>query len=320
LLLGGVVLIFGDSTEVSSLTDEKGNNLDASSAKNREALSGKLLGVPGLSGGGPIRGGFYVGKQERKPLLFNPSVVSAINRMQPAISTTVAAPVVRPGILRNNMSLSPALRLPVASDAPANAIAGATLMDMARVHGVGYLRPNQPTDLDTIRCTLKGKANGKLNGYHKRGLLGVQIQGDVATGERVAIGYERMSGRENEIKIQSDRQRKYSVTMAQKLGAGKDFMKVTLSGLPAEIGKPTTINVQPGIGVIDVLIANAPTNVQVSIDGVASGNKVKSSFNTQLQGGQRLVLPELSDSGRLKVGNIDALLGNGRGFRFINRE
>ncbi|MEE4607510.1 MAG: hypothetical protein V2L15_01370 [Desulfobacteraceae bacterium] len=85
---------------------------------------------------------------------------------------------------------------------------------------------------DTIHCALKGKTNAKLNSYYKRGMLGFQAQGDVATGEQVAIGYERMSARDNEIRIQSDRQRLYAISTAHKLGAGKDFIKVTLSGLP----------------------------------------------------------------------------------------
>jgi hypothetical protein len=208
----------------------------------------------------------------------------------------------------------------VASDAPPNAITGAVLMDLARTNGISFLRPSQPTDLDTIRCALKGKANAKLNSYYKRGMLGFQVQGDVAAGEQVAIGYERMSGRDNEIRIQSDRQRLYAVSMAHKLGAGKDFIKVTLSGLPAEAGKPTTLNVQPGAAAIDVLTGNTAANVRVVVDGVVGGSRLKSTFNTSLQGGQRLVLPDLADPGRLKVETIDALLGGGRGFRIINRQ
>ncbi|MFY9942285.1 MAG: hypothetical protein WAK57_08935 [Desulfobacterales bacterium] len=322
LLLGGIVLIFGDSTEVSTLTDEKGNNLEASAVKNRDALSGKLLKVPGLSGGGPIRGGFYVGRPKSRPLLFNPNVLGAVTRLQPA--TTVAearpAPALRPGVLRTNLRVAPAVRTPVASDAPPNAITGSVLMNLARANGISYLRPSQPTDLDTIRCALKGKANAKLNSYYKRGMLGFQVQGDVAAGEQVAIGYERMSARDNEIRIQSDRQRLYAVSMAHKLGAGKDFIKVTLSGLPAEAGKPTSLNVQPGAAAIDVLTGNTAANVRVVVDGVVGGSRVKSTFNTQVQGGQRLVLPDLADPGRLKVETIDALLGGGRGFRIINRQ
>jgi hypothetical protein len=58
----------------------------------------------------------------------------------------------------------------------------------------------------------------------------------------------------------------------------------------------------------------------MSIDGVIGGNKVRSIFNTQLQGGQRLILPDLSDPGRLKIMAIDNLLGPGRVYRIINRQ
>jgi hypothetical protein len=318
LLLSGVVVIFGENSEVVSLTDEKGHDLNASSAKDQNALRGKLLRIPGLFGIDPIRGGFYVGRLERQPLIFNPNVIKAIGQLQ---SSVLGNETVLPsGVLRNNLSVAPPVRLPVVSDAPINAIAGAVLMDMVRAQGISYLSPKQPTALDTIRCKLKGKSKGKLDSYHKRGLLGVQIQGDVAINEAVEIDYEQMSGRNNAINIQSQFQREYMVTITQKLGAGKDFLKVAIAGLPSEPSKPTSINVQPGIGVMDVLTADIPKNVQVSVNGIVGGNRVKSSFNTQLQGGQRFILPELSNPDRLKVENIDTLLGKGRGSQFINRQ
>lgn len=317
LLLGGVVLIFGDSTEITALTDEKGNSLDAASAKDRNALSGKLLGIHGLSSvGGPVRGGFYVGRQPPKPFVFNPNVVSAIKFLQPAATIRT---MLNASVLRDNLVLTPAVRLPVASEAPVNAIAGAKLMELARTKGVSFLRPNQPTDLDTIRCALKGKANGKLNSYYKRGLIGLQVHGDVASGEHVSIAYERMSSRENEFRVQSNHSRQYAVTLLHKLGAGKDFMKVTINGVPAEANKPTTLNVQPGTRVIDVLAGGAPATVQVAIAGVISGKPVGATFSTQLKGGQRLVLPDPSDLGHLKVGTIDNILGNGRNFRIVKK-
>ncbi|MGN6111360.1 MAG: hypothetical protein ACTHU0_40060, partial [Kofleriaceae bacterium] len=43
LLTGGVVAIFGDATDVASLADDKGNDLDAPRVTRRDALGGKLL-------------------------------------------------------------------------------------------------------------------------------------------------------------------------------------------------------------------------------------------------------------------------------------
>jgi LGFP repeat len=323
LLLGGVVLLFADSTDVVSLTDEKGNSLDAASAKNRESLSGKLLGVHGLSGNGPVKGGFYVGRQDRKPLVLNPNVIREVGRVQSAaLSSAVlsaSATTLRASALRSALSVQPLPKSVVASDAPANAMAGAALMALSRTQGVPFMRPNQPTDLDTIRCALKGRANGKLSNYYKRGLLGLHVHGDVVTGEKVGVDFDRMSGRENEVRLQSDRARQYTVDMTHKLGAGKDFVKLTIQGVAADSGKPTRMNVQPGTRVIDVLSGGA-ANVQVVVDGVVGGNKVKSTFQTQLQGGQRLILPDLADPSHLKVGAIDTLMGSGRNFKVINKQ
>ena len=145
------------------------------------------------------------------------------------------------------------------------------------------------------------------------------MEGDVATGEQVAIHYDRMSSRDNQVSVQSNRSRQYAISMLHKLGAGKDFVKVTLNGVPAEAGKPAAMNLQPGARVID-LFTGTPTSLRVDLDGVVSGKTVKASFNTQLQGGQRLVFSDLADPGRLKIGTIDSLLGNARNFQIVNRQ
>ena len=70
----------------------------------------------------------------------------------------------------------------------------------------------------------------------------------------------------------------------------------------------------------DVLTGDTPNNIQVTVGGVVNENNRKSTFNTQVQGGQRLILPELTDPGRLKVGNITNLLGSSTGFRFVGKQ
>lgn len=323
LLLSGVILIFGESSTVESLTDEKGNDLNAGSARDKKSLNGKLLRVPGLSGTDAVRGGFYVGRQERKATFLNPVVVSDLQRLNPAlrgINERVGRMTPLSGSLRPNLRVAPVTKPPVASDAPAEAVSGPTLLELARSNGVAYLRPSQPTDLDTIRCRLTGKQNSRLNHVYKRGLLGVQIESDLDVGEQVAISYERMSGRENEIRLQSDRARQFNVTLSHKLGAGKDFLRVRMNGLSTAAGEATTINFQPGASIINILTGTATSSVQISIEGVIGGTRVRSLFNARLQGGQRLVLPELnSDPTRLKIGSIDSLLGPARDVQMLRK-
>ncbi|WP_132055560.1 hypothetical protein [Pseudocnuella soli] len=120
-----------------------------------------------------------------------------------------------------------------------------TVLD--RTNRLSFLRAGQPADLDTIPCSLNGKTNGNVNGYHNWALLGVHIQGDVATSEKLKLHYDRMTSRENEVQIQSYRGRAYNVTVAQKIGLGKDFLKIPVNGLPADARKPATFNSFPKI-------------------------------------------------------------------------
>ena len=318
LLLGGMVVFFGDGAEVSSLSDENGNSLDGSLVRSRDMLAGKLLRIQGLSGNGPVKGSVYVGRQEQPLFVFNPGVIRAVAAHTALLAQPgILAPVSRPDKLRDRLVKTPSVRPPVASDAPSNAIAGAALMELMRREGAPFFRPTRSTDLDIIRAVLRGKANGKLDGYLKQGLRGIRVQGDVALNENVALGFERLGARDNEINVKSDRARVYDVTLVNKLGAGKDFLKVTLSGLPAEASKATRLNAQPGIGVLDVITPGLAANARVLVDGVVHGQALKSAFNVRLEDGIRLVLPGPVDPGRLKVGSIDRLLGEGRGFRLI---
>lgn len=166
-----------------------------------------------------------------------------------------------------------------------------------RTNRLSFLRPGQPADIDTIPCTSNGKTNGKIEGYRKGALLGVHTRDVVATGEKLNLHYDRMTSRENEVQMQSDRGRAYNVTLAHKLGSGRDYLKTTLNGVPADASKPTKFNVQPGGAVIDIMAPDAQANVRVVVDGIVGGKKVGAAFQTRLEGGQRLILPELSDPG-----------------------
>jgi len=324
LLLSGVVLIFADSTEVASLTDENGVNLDASAVTSREHLAGKLLRAPGISGDGPIRGGLYLGRQQRpNNFIFNPAIVNTINILAAAMPTpkagaTPTAPALMVGTLRPQLANPPALRLPVASDAPAGAIAGADIMRLLRTKGPSALRPpSGPSDLDTIHASLRGRSSGRMTAYLKRPMQGVHIEGAVANGENVSVAFDRMEARDNEIRMQSDRARRYDVTAISKLGAGREFVRVKVNGIPAESAAPARMNVQQGIGVLDIVAPGVAANAIVDIDGIIAGKNVKASFNVQISGGTRLVMSDLTDTSRLKVGNIDTLMGVARQFRTI---
>lgn len=302
LLLGGVVVLFGEGTEVQSLTDERGESIDATASRSPAAAGTRLLRMPGFfMANGGSGGSLYAGV-----------LPAAAQRLRPAALGKLALP---PGGVRGGTGLA----APALGDAPADAIAGASLLHLARTQGPAALRPGA-AGLDAIRCALRGTSRPRLDAYYKQGLLGVQVQGAAAQGEQLALGFDRMSGRDNEVRLQSDRARTWTVGATQKLGGGRDFLKITLSGLAGEAARPVALNLQPGTGALDVLTPNAQAQVQVAVDGVVGGRAVKSLFNTALQGGQRLVLPDLADPGRLKLGNIEQLMGDARGFRIIPRQ
>lgn len=322
LLLGGVVVIFADSTEVGSLTDEHGNSLLASSVTSREHLTGKLLQVPGILGGGPIAGHLYVGTQTPPPVRLPPGIARATELPREAVGRIAHERPRRPPVseLRTAIGASRlAERVPVATDAELGSLSGPRLMEIYRERGPAILRSPQPTDLDTIRATLSGRREGRLDAYIKRPMQAVQVKGDVSTGEAVQLGFERLGARDNQVSVRTDRGRQYEVSFVSKLGAGTDFLRVTLEGLAADASRPVQLNVQPGLTAVDVLTTGGPTSLRVLVEGRVDGKAILSDFGTQIDGGARVALPDRTDPAVLKVSTIDTLFGVATNLRTIPR-
>ena len=130
LLLGGVVVLFADTAEVSGLKDENGRSLDAASATDRSGLGGKLLKVSGLSGLAPVKGSFYVGRSDRQALMLRPELVQAIELSTSALTGLVPG-VRRPRparTLRAGLAVPPAVRIPVGPAPTAGTLSGPAMM------------------------------------------------------------------------------------------------------------------------------------------------------------------------------------------------
>lgn len=310
LALGGLVVLFGESTEVETLTDAQGRRIDGASATRRDQLRGKLVRVPGVSGG-PVRGALYMGRT-------TPAPIQPPGGYVPTVAQGKAAPAPT-GKFRQ--VLSPKLRIPVkkpvVSDAMLDSLVGPRLLDVVRESGLGAARGPEAGELETVRAALRGRASAPLAAYYKRALSGVDIRGEVATGEAVAVGFDRQAARDNEVSIQSDRARRYDVTVYNKLAGGSDFIRMKIQGISAEPGRAVKLNVQPGLAAVDVL--GGAAQLAIRVEGKVDGRAVIGDFSTTLEGGARISLPDRMDPAALEVGAIDNLMGLARAVRTLNR-
>jgi len=291
LLLGGVLVIFGDDSEVTALTDEHGNNLDARSAKSKAELPGKLLRVPGMSGAGSVKSSFYVGQRGTVGPVFDAKV---------------------PGLT--------AARAAIGSAASVGSLAGPVLLQMIRERGLSAMKPPSVTDLDHVRARLRGRRNGKLACYMKRSLLGVAVDGSVATGEELDLSFARLESRDGEVALKSDRARRSTITTSTRLGAGDDFIRLKLDGVSSAAGRPVRVNVQPGATAIDVIGAAATGEFILTIEGKNGARATSSRFCIKGSSGVRIALQDRADPSTIKLGAIDQFQGAARNVTTLKRQ
>ncbi|MFV8753002.1 LGFP repeat-containing protein [Nannocystaceae bacterium ST9] len=277
LALGGLIVLLGDDAQTESLTDEGGRQLDATKLTGRNVgeLSGKLLPIRGITGDAPIRGELYLG---------------------------VAPPRVVSPLLADLATSKAAAKIGLTTQV--GQIPRATAIKPSKLAG---LVDRTPTDLQDLRHALVGERNGRLGYYLKRPLAGTSITGTIAQGERVGVGVTKLDSPDNVLSLTADRARTFECTMSSRLGAGTDYVKLTLSNLSAQPGRTLELNVAPGLRALDVIGTAGPADVGVRLEGKIAGRAIQHVFQVRVDKGSRIGLPDLSALDRIKVGEIDNL-------------
>ncbi|PSN11241.1 hypothetical protein C7293_25025 [filamentous cyanobacterium CCT1] len=309
LLLGGVVLILGDSAETISLTDENGNNLNAFKDTSRkvENLSGKFVPFPGLSGNNPIKGELLLGMKPKRSRLLPIDSVLLNNVSDLGLNAN----------LRRSLGTTPAASVNPSVNANLNVDLGAATRFRDRAALEALQRAQQPTDLDSWVHTLRGVSAGRLNYYLKRPLQALQVGGAIRANDRVTMSAHRLQAIDNEFKVVAQNANTYTLSAVSKLGAGRDFVKVTVENVPAQANQELKINLQPGLNTMDVVANGAPFNATVTYEGRVNDKPLRRQYTVPMAQGMRLTAPNLEDAGTLKVSGIERVLGEVRATQLI---
>jgi hypothetical protein len=322
LLLAGTVLILGSDATTQSLVDENGNDLDAFGAdaiarrKQGKPLDNKFVSFKGFHTGSASALAsemFLRTVPESKFLVVRPGVLD--NRL--ASNLTVAE-------LTQGNRLSPSAVDALASSQVFNQIRGrdlkAVLSDTSLLSKIDPAVVNSLNNLNqlgalgkNLRHVVKGHNNGMLKYAIKSKMNQLLISTAIQNGELSTVSSNDLgtSSAVTELKVANSKLVRLEIE--NKLGVGKDKVKIVLDKIPADVAHNLQINVKPGMAGLDIITAGAGAMADVSVQTLIDGRLNTSNFAVKLDAGTRLRPSSVLTSNELKVGRVDNLFGQLRG-------
>jgi hypothetical protein len=144
------------------------------------------------------------------------------------------------------------------------------------------------------------------------------LSAETAAGETHVIQVKDLGTHTNAITVKGYRDKVFSLRVDNKLGAGRDHLRVTVDGIPLVAGGEVQINVKPGIGGIELVAAGQPIRATVSFDYERRGSALSSRFELDGQDGVRIVPSTFITDNRLKVSRIATLFGDSVSSRLLD--
>jgi hypothetical protein len=97
------------------------------------------------------------------------------------------------------------------------------------------------------------------------------------------------------------------------LGAGRDYLRMTIDNVPLTAGSDLQINIKPGIGGVELVAAGQPINSVVSFEYLRGRTSLVSKFQLNGKDGLRFAPSTFITSNQLKVSRINTLFGESLG-------
>lgn len=349
LLISGVILIVGSDSETTSLTDENGVDLDAfgpDSVVRLQAglsLTNKFVSMKGFDS--PMKGiashAPECGKERTGPRPEEPPggrrphphgvLTSELHmRSEPRVFSRTAPPNKRSGddwtrvTLKEYLcQLAPAAIREKFGQYPEYVSANQGRL-MLYLTDSDVLKQIFPAMLTKIRTpadsfpalsknyihTTHGLRGGRLQYGLKQGLTQLMLTAETIAGETHVIQVKDLGTITNTITLKGYRDKAVNLQVYNKLGAGQDYLRISVENIPLSAGNEVQINIKPGIGGVDLVAPGQLIQATVTFDYVRRRAALSSRFGVEGQDGLRFMPSTFITGNQLKVSRIDKLFGD----------
>jgi hypothetical protein len=286
LLLAGTVLILGEDAETVSLTDLNGNDLNALNDTSKQAsrLKNKFVHYKGFDGDGIIGGEMFFRKQ------------ASFRRRTPVVPDFNVGSIGTASGVRINLPNTATFESP-SIELSTSVLGSMRLPEFLLQAGNDFIH------------TIRAKKNGQFKYSFKHKLSDFQLINQAIKAEVSKIEIKNVGTPTNITQLNSTRDKTTQLISTSKLGIGSDEIKVTIDQIPVKGGVPLSMNIQSGLGAIDLITAGEPINARVKVETKINGRNTVQNFDTQIEGNTRLVFSQALSTESIKVGKIDSILG-----------
>jgi hypothetical protein len=134
------------------------------------------------------------------------------------------------------------------------------------------------------------------------------LVGEAGSGEPHRIEVKDLGAHTNTVTIKGTRDKAFHLDIHNKLGAGKDQLRISISGIPLDAGSELKMNIKPGLGGIELVSAGQEIKATVSFEYRKAGGEIRSSFSVKEMDGVRVAPSTLITASRLKnrINNLSA--------------
>jgi len=359
LILLGTIIILGSDTETVSLVDENGNDLDAfgpdsiNRLKQNKSLDNKFVSVKGFGAkkvasvaiktkttsstikSAKIRVPIVISKPKgiiaSEMYLRTEKTNTRFDQVFPGLDERIKAPNLTLGDMLVNKKFAATFNRTVTDKAIVDNLKNRNLTHAINdTELMARLTPSAASafkDLVTstsigknFKHQLRGLNNGQMVYAIKNKLNEFRLQAAIKASETSSIETKDLGTSSSVVKMFCNENKTVKLEINNKLGVGKDNMKIVIDKIPIAVGKELNLNIKPGLSGLDILTVADKVNATVSIETNIGGKLYKSNYGVDIEGGIRIRPSTILTGNELKVGKIDNLFGQFRDSRMIKKK
>jgi LGFP repeat/Concanavalin A-like lectin/glucanases superfamily len=150
---------------------------------------------------------------------------------------------------------------------------------------------------------------GRFEYALKQGLSQMVVTAEAGAGEVHTVKVKDLGSHNNVVTLTGYRDKVFSLQVHNKLGVGRDYLRMEIDDIPMTAGGDLQLNVKPGIGGIELVSAGQVIQSTVTFEYLQHGTRLSSRFALNGQDGLRLVPSTFITDNQLKVSRITDLFG-----------
>jgi len=156
---------------------------------------------------------------------------------------------------------------------------------------------------------LRALRRGRMQYGIKEGMSEILLTADTTSGDLETIRVKDLGTHTKTISVLSNRDKTFRVLISNRLGAGRDYLRMDIDGIAIAAGKELLINARPGIGGVELVSNGQQIEARVEVHYVRGGVELKGRFELKEQDGLRVAPSTLIASNQLKVSRISVPFG-----------